>query len=244
MNLPLNKSFLKNKPRLLAFLLGFKSTLPLIAGVLPFGMLYATLANSVGFPPWLIVFISIVVFGGSSQLVFIDLFQTLSSTFQAVLGSNIVNARHLIYSAGVSSHFSSYNLKWRLLLSYLLTDQLYAISETHKKTIDSYSIQIQPWFYFGSGFCTWSSWVLATIAGIIFGQAVPSDWNLAFSIPLMFLPLIFMTSRNLAAFATCLFSVGFVVLFFKVPFGLGVLLAILLSSFFGYQFQKYWRRRR
>lgn len=226
------------------FFLGFQSTLPLVAGVLPFGMLYATLANSVGFPPWLIIFISIVVFGGSSQLVFIDLFQTLSSAFQSVLGSNIVNARHLIYSAGVSSHFSTYSLKWRLLLSYLLTDQLYAISETHKKTIDSYTLSVQPWFYLGSGFCTWSSWVLATLAGIVFGQAIPASWNLAFSIPLMFLPLIFMTSRNVAAYTTCVFSIGFVVLFFKIPFGLGVLLAILLSSFCGYRFQKYWRRRK
>ncbi len=233
-----------NKQKFLTFLLGAQSTLPLIAGMLPFGMLYATLAGEAGFPPWLVIFTTIVVFGGSSQLVFIDLYQTLSSAFQAVLGANIVNARHLIYSAGVSSHFSSYPVKWRLILSYLLSDHLYSVSETHKKTIDSFSAELQPWFYFGSGVCTWVSWVLSAVVGVAFGQIIPKGWNLEFSIPLMFLPLIFMTAKNRYAYLTCLFAGALVVLFYKLPFGLGVLFSILLGSFLGFKVQKYGRQKK
>lgn len=234
----------KSKARLNVFFLGFQSTLPLIAGMLPFGMLYATLAGEAGFPPWLVIFTTIIVFGGSSQLVFIDLYQKLASAFQAVLGSNIVNARHLIYSAGVSAHFSSYSMRWRLLLSYLLTDHLYSISETHKKEIESYSVELQPWFYFGSGVCTWTSWVLSAVIGIAFGQIIPKGWNLDFSIPLMFLPLIFMTTKNKYSYLTCAFVGVFVVFFYKLPFGLGVLISILLGSYCGFKLQKYWRQKR
>jgi 4-azaleucine resistance transporter AzlC len=238
-----SKFLIVKQPKAKAFLLGIKRTIPLMAGVLPFGILYATLAGSVGFPPWLTVFTSMVVFGGSSQLVFIDLYHTLNSALQAVLGSNIVNARHLIYSAGVSSHFSSYPRKWRLILSYLLTDQLYAISEAHKNTIDAYPLSVQPWFYFGSGFSTWSSWIAATVIGIVFGQNVPSSWNLAFSIPLMFLPLVFMTSKNKFGYLTCAISAACVFMLHKLPFGFGVLVSIILAAYLGYLLQRHWRAK-
>ncbi|MBX3042057.1 MAG: AzlC family ABC transporter permease, partial [Bdellovibrionaceae bacterium] len=79
--------------QLRVFLFGFRKTLPFQSGVIPFGLLYATLAGAVGFPWWITFMLSIVVFGGSSQLVFVDLMQTLASPLQATLGSNIVNAR-------------------------------------------------------------------------------------------------------------------------------------------------------
>ena len=227
----------QNAFRRQAFFLGFRKTLPFQSGVLPFGILYATLAASVGFPWWLIMFISIIVFGGSSQLVFIDLFQNLHSAIQAVLGANIVNGRHLIYSAGISQKFSKFQLRWKLLLSYLLTDQLFATSQSSQKELEKVAEEFIPWFYFGSGFCTWIFWQIACAFGGVFGHYIPASWNLGFSIPLMFMPLIFSVSQNKTAYLTCVLAVIFVVLFQKLPFGLGVFVSILLASGLGYVFK-------
>lgn len=213
-----------------AFFLGFRRTFPFIGGVVPFGVLYATIATSAGFPVWITVLFSVVVFGGSSQLVFIDLFQSLGSPFQSVLGSNIVNARHLIYSAGVSEQFAPYPARWKWILSYLLTDQLYAISQSSDRQLSSMASRVHPWFYFGAGACIWSFWVLATVLGTIFGSFVPASWNLGFSIPLMFMPLVFMVSKDRYAYMAAIFSALFVSLLRGMPFGLGVFLAIIAAS--------------
>lgn len=225
------------------FLFGFRKTLPFQSGVLPFGIMFSTLATAMDQPWWLVILISVIVFAGSSQLVFIDLVQQLGSPLQAVLGSNIVNARHLIYSAGVSQEFSYFPRRWKMILGYLLTDQLYAISQMPSPQRDQLPVEYRPWFYFGSGSCTWFFWVLSTAFGILFGQYIPESWNLSFSIPLMFLPLVFSVSKNRFAYVSCVLAVGFVFVFKNLPFGLGVFVSILLASLIGFFIEKKMKRK-
>lgn len=218
------------------FLRGFHKTLPFQTGVLPFGLLYATLAVNAGFPDWLVLLFSMIVFAGSSQLVFVDLVCHIGSPIQAVLGSNFINMRHLIYSAGVSPKFAGFSRLWKIVLSYLLTDQLYAFSESFKD--DSIPQHLQPWYYLGSGLTTWIFWMLSTAAGVYFGQLVPKSWNLDFAIPLMFMPLLFKVCKNKFAYYTAVFSILFIILFQKVPFGLGIFASIICASLSGYYLEK------
>lgn len=213
---------------------GFLKTLPYQGGVIPFGILYATIATNFGFPWWLVQLFSIIVFGGSSQLVFIDLLAHMGSPFQAVLGSNIVNARHFIYSAGVSREFSNFPKKWRFILSYWLTDQLYAISLAHRQQINSIPQELRHWFFLGSALGTWVFWFGSSAVGIVFGQLIPASWNLSFSIPLLFMPLVFSVCKDRYCYITAALSVFFVFLFHRIPFGMGVVLAILSASLVGY----------
>jgi 4-azaleucine resistance transporter AzlC len=226
--------FLLMHSRSHTFFGGFRHTMPLLMSVIPFGVLYATIAGAAGFPWWITILFSIVVYGGSSQLVFIDLFRTLGSPLQAAMGANIVNARHLIYSAGVSRKFSHFPLGWRLLLSYLLTDQLFAISKSREAEINTLPKHIAPWYFFGSGACTWGFWVASTGLGILFGHFVPASLNLGFSIPLIFMPLVFMVVKSRYGYLACLCALLFVFLFQGIPYGLGVFFAIVLSSLVGY----------
>lgn len=220
------------------FFQGCKITVPFQTGVIPFGLLYATLATKAGFPWWLVLVFSMVVFAGSSQLVFIDLLATIGSPFQALLGSNFVNMRHLIYSAGISKDFSHLTTPWKLTLSYLLTDQLYAIVETRKSEIAKIPLDLQQWYYLGSGLCTWSVWQLSSGLGIFFGRLIPSSWNLDFAIPLMFMPLLFKVCKNKFSYVTAVLAVVFVLLFQKIPYGLGLFSAIVCASSIGYFLEK------
>jgi predicted branched-subunit amino acid permease len=222
-----------------SFLRGFQRTLAYQTGVVPFGILYGSLAIGIGFTWWLAILLTLVVFGGSSQLVFMDLYGHLSSAFQAVLGANIVNARHLIYSAGVSSEFSAFSKRWRFLLTYLLTDQLYAVSVSRKQEIQEISQVLKPWYYFGAGFCNWFFWLIANCLGIAFGHFIPKSWNLGFSIPLMFMPLVFAMSKNKYDYLTCLAAAALVFILQKLPYGLGVFFAIVGASFIGFYLQKW-----
>ena len=222
------------RERLRLFRNGFIKTLPYQTGVVPFGILYATLASSNGFPWWLILFFSVVVFGGSSQLVFIDLVQKMSSPFFAVIGSNIVNARHMIYSAAVSAEFKKYSLRWKLLLAYLMTDQIYALYQREQDHLSSIKENEKPWFFFGSGFCTWIFWFGACCLGILFGKIVPDSWNLGFSIPLMFMPLVFILTKNRTDYLVVATAAALTVVLHHLPYGLGVLISILGASALGH----------
>lgn len=213
-----------------AFWAGFRRTLPFQSGVIPFGVLYATIASAAGLPWWMTLLFSIIVYGGSSQLVFLDLLRHLGSPFQAVLGSNIVNARHLIYSAGVSHEFASLPARWRFLLAYMLSDQLYAVIESDRPKTATMNTREKSWYFFGAGACTWVFWMLANIVGVGFGHVVPASWNLSFSIPLIFLPLVLGVTKNRFAVLTIVLTILLVVLLHRVPFGLGVFAAILLAS--------------
>jgi 4-azaleucine resistance transporter AzlC len=212
------------------FLKGIQSTLAFQTGVIPFGLLYATLATAAGFSWWLVMLFSVVVFAGSSQLVFIDLLSHLGSPLQAVFGANIVNMRHLIYGAALSQELSR---RWRIVLAYLLTDQLYAITQTQKTVITKIPAELRQWFYLGSGLSTWFFWQVSSALGIFFGRMIPVKWNLDFAIPLMFMPMLFKVCKNKYSYYTAGFAVVFVGLLHKIPYGLGLMVAILLASLLG-----------
>lgn len=218
--------------------MGFRKTLPYQGGLIPFGVLYATLATNIGFPWWLTVMMSIVVLGGSSQLVFIDLVKTLGSPLQAVLGANIVNARHFIYSAALSQKFANFSTGWKIVLSYMMTDHLYAISETDSEEIESLPSEYAPWYYFGSALLTLATWIFSAFLGVLFGRFIPQSLNLDFSIPLMFMPLVFSVSKNKYAYLTCFLAIGLVLFLQDLPLGLGVFFSILLSSYIAFVFQR------
>ena len=51
------------------FLAGFRDTLPLIVGAIPFGILFGALAITAGLSVWATLGLSLIVFAGSSQFI-------------------------------------------------------------------------------------------------------------------------------------------------------------------------------
>lgn len=220
------------------FFLGYRKTLPLVVGVIPFGIMYASIARHTGFSPELILFISCVVFGGASQLVFVDLIFHLTSPIMACFGAQIINARHLVYSAAVSRDFNLFSLKWRIILSYFLTDQFYAFYTSESKTAATLNLLEKPWYYLGSGLCTWSFWIGSTIVGTFLEELLPKSWNLSFAIPLIFLPLVIKSLQEKGDFVICLIAAISVYFLQKLPFGLGLFISIVAASLCGYLINK------
>lgn len=52
---------------------GVRAELPLLLGVVPFGLIFGVLGLAAGLPGWAVVLSSSLVFGGSSQVVFAQL---------------------------------------------------------------------------------------------------------------------------------------------------------------------------
>src|SRR5512136_1584816 len=108
------------------FLNGAKAELPILLGVLPFGMIYGVLALQAGLPPVLALAMSSIVFAGSSQFIGTQLMAQGAGGLVIVVTTFIVNLRHALYSASVAPYLGRLPLRWKMLLAYLLTDEAYA----------------------------------------------------------------------------------------------------------------------
>ena len=100
------------------FLRGINGILPILLGVIPFGMIYGVTAASAGIAPLLAQAISCIIFSGSAQLITAQLVAAAVPAPVIILTNFIVNIRHVLYSASLSPYLSKVRPLWRWLLAY------------------------------------------------------------------------------------------------------------------------------
>ncbi|MBD1148904.1 AzlC family ABC transporter permease [Pelagibacterales bacterium SAG-MED30] len=169
------------------FLKGIIDVSPLMIPVAPFGLIFGVLAIDIGFSPLETMGMSLIIFGGASQIVLLQLFSGGASSLVIISSVGAVNSRHLLYGAVVSEHLSDLKLIWKIIISYFLNDQAFAISNEYlKKNKNS-----NRYFHLvGGGATCWIVWQSTTLLGIILGSAIPEKLGLSFAVPLTFLALL------------------------------------------------------
>ena len=169
------------------FLKGITDVSPLMIPVVPFGLIFGILSIDIGFSPLATMGMSLIIFGGASQIILLQLFSGGASSLVIISSVGAVNSRHLLYGAVVSEHVSDLKLIWKIIISYFLIDQAYAISNEYlKKNKD----QNRYFHLVGAGATCWVIWQSTTFLGIILGSAIPEKLGLSFAVPLTFLALL------------------------------------------------------
>ena len=160
---------------------------PFMIPVVPFGLIFGILSIDIGFSPLATMGMSLIIFGGASQIILLQLFSGGASSLIIISSVGAVNSRHLLYGAVVSEHVSDLKLIWKIVVSYFLIDQAFALSnEYFKKNKDR-----NKYFHLvGGGFTCWIIWQSSTFLGIILGEAIPEKLGLSFAVPLTFLALL------------------------------------------------------
>jgi 4-azaleucine resistance transporter AzlC len=205
------------------FLAGVRSALPLLAGTLPFGLIYGVLGASAGLPPAITIAMSSLVYAGSAQFVAADQIGHGVPSPVVVLTTFVVNLRHMLYSASLGPYLTHLSRRWKLLLAYLLTDETYAATIGHYQ--QAASIAHQHWFFFGSGLTLWIIWQCSTLAGVVLGAQVPARWGLEFSLALTFIGLVLPALRDRAVIAAALTAGLAAVALYNLPLRLGLIAA-------------------
>ena len=222
--------------KLKIFLKGVIDVSPLMIPVVPFGLIFGVLAIDVGFTPMETMGMSLIIFGGASQIVLLQLFSGGASSLVIISSVGAVNSRHLLYGAVVSEHLSDLKLIWKIIISYFLIDQAFARSnEYFKKNKDE-----NKYFHLvGGGATCWIIWQSTTFLGIILGAAIPEKLGLSFAIPLTFLALLINDFRKLVNVFVIIVSglvatLGYNIIPFKayviVAALIGLLSAIILTK--------------
>jgi branched chain amino acid efflux pump len=209
------------------FLAGCRDELPLLLGVVPFGMVYGLLALDAGLGHLTAQAMSSVVFAGSAQLVATQLVRQSAPALVLVATIIVVNLRHALYSASIAPYVRHLGVRWKLVLAYLLTDEAYAVAGS-RYIRDGGLADPSPnrhWYFLGAGVTLWASWQLSTAAGVFLGAQIPGRWSLDFTLALTFIALVFPTLRDLATTASALAAGALAVLAFGLPYKLGLIVA-------------------
>jgi len=218
---------------------GVRAELPLLIGVVPFGMIYGVLALEAGIPPGVAQAMSAVVFAGSSQIILTQLVHAGTPALVMVLTVAVVNLRHALYSASVAPYVQHLRLGWKVLLSYLLTDEAYAVTILNYERLEEQGQRAGPahhqahWFFLGAGLALWGSWQLSTAAGIFLGAVVPATWSLDFTLVLTFIALVIPNLKDRPGVAAALCAGLAAVLGYNLPYRLGLLAAALAGVLAG-----------
>ena len=191
------------------FLKGIVDVSPLMIPVVPFGLIFGILSIDIGFSPLATMGMSLIIFGGASQIILLQLFSGGASSLVIISSVGAVNSRHLLYGAVVSEHVSDLKLIWKILISYFLIDQAFAVSNEYFKK----NKEKNKYFHLiGGGFTCWIIWQSTTFLGIILGAAIPEKLGLSFAVPLTFLAILVNDFRKMINVIVILTS-GLVALF-------------------------------
>ena len=209
------------------FLNGIKGELPILLGVAPFGMIYGVLAVGAGLSPFDAQAMSSVVFAGSAQFMLVQLIELGTPTLVLILSGFIINLRHALYSASVAPYTKHLSPLWKAALSYILTDEAYAVVIMHyQKGEDS---GFKHWYFLGAGVTLWTCWQITTAAGIFLGAQVPPSWGLDFTLALTFIALVFPVINDRPSLLAAL-SAGITALLARgLPYKLGMIAATLVG---------------
>ena len=214
-------------PKVDTFIKGILDILPLMIPVVPFGIIYGVIGVEIGFSPMEVFAMSFVIFAGSSQIAFAQLFAAGASPLVMISSVAVINSRHILYGAVLAEYLGKLRLTWKILLSYLMADQAFSVSSAYfKKNVKNKNAHFH---MLGSGLTLWSLWQLSTLIGIVLGNIVPAQLGLEFAIPLTFFSLILSELRKLDHIVIILISGICSVLTYNFPFKIYIIFSAIFS---------------
>ena len=222
---------MRSTTRAREFWTGVRDEAPILLGVAPFGLIFGALAVHAGMTTLAAQAMSSIIFAGSAQFIAAQLIGSGTSGLVILMVVFVVNLRHALYSASVAPHVRQLKTGWKLLLSYLLTDEAYAVTITHYNREGD-----QPeahWYFLGAGLTLWSAWQASTALGIFVGARIPPDSPLSFVLPLTFIALVVPAIRDRAAAAAAVVAGLAGLLTVNFPLKTGLLAAALVGILTG-----------
>jgi len=210
--------------------------LPLSFAVLPWGILFGSLAVQRGFDWFEAQLFSGIVFGGAVQIVTVELMANNASLFTVLFSAFVISSRHFLYGLALRERLSIKPLRWRLGLGFLLTDELFALSGDRR----AYRNRFRLYYALGAGGSFYLAWNLWTFIGIFAGTSLPdlTQLGLDFAIAATFIALVLPGIKTVASFSAAVVAGVASVTFTLWEFDLSLVCAALLAMCVGFSIQK------
>jgi predicted branched-subunit amino acid permease len=210
---------------------GAVKMLPIIPGVIPFGLIMGGVASSNNLTLFETMSLNFSIYAGASQLAVMELLSKGSPTLIIILTGLIINLRFIMYSTAMAPLVEKYDPLKKIGLAYFLTDQSYAVTNNEMESLASNSEKVS--FYLGTSLCMTLFWQLSTFVGFIFGDFAPPSMSLDFVVPLAFMSLIIPSLKNRIFVTVAMTSFCLSVVFHDLPYNLGLIVSATFALVVG-----------
>ncbi len=161
--------------------------LPLIVSVLPFALLWGTLANQAGLSALETSLMAGLVFAGSAQFVAIEIWTAPPAVMTLVLATLIINLRHVLMGAALAPSMRGWGGVKSHAALFFMADEVWALA-LQRRTRGTLS----PGFYFAVAATFYIGWLLFTALGYHAGGLIedPAAYGFDFAFAAVFLCLV------------------------------------------------------
>lgn len=224
----------KSKSRLTCFMAGCQDSLSIGVGYFPIAVSFGLSALQADLPPYFIFLISLCLYAGASQFIFVSLIAAGGSFVTICLTIILINLRHIFYGNGLLRHLPPQQHLPLPVLAFGLTDEVYA---TLLAKINRIPLAEREYWYLGVQLGAYAAWLAGTATGALSGNFLSGlspiiEQSLAFILPALFLALLLrlmpQTSRSLITVALGLS----IILYFLIPAYLALVGAMIGTALF------------
>ena len=183
---------------------GIRDSLPVIVGVVPFGLACGIMGVTIGMTPMATVLMSALVFAGASQFVAMTMLGAGPAGWGLiVLTTLLINLRHLLMGASLAPHMNRLPVPMQALLAFGMVDETYALTMDRVRQ-NGY----HPGYQLGCNLSFYIVWVASTAVGVYMGERIadPLTWGLDFAMPAMFLALLIPRLADKAGGLVCVLA--------------------------------------
>jgi predicted branched-subunit amino acid permease len=212
-------------------LAGARAILPLSIGAFPFGLAYGVTVVESSMDDLVGLMASFVILAGAAQLTVSDLIDQGAPWFVVIGTALVINARFTMYSGALAPSFSAYPKRWRIPLAHLMTDQSTVTSLLYNQHERDPRRRLP--YYLGAGFSFAVAWWIGTTIGILIGATIPSELQVGFAAPLMFIALAVPSIRDRAALIAAIVGFSVTLVAREAPMNTGLLIGAATGIAFG-----------
>ncbi|NLZ92966.1 MAG: AzlC family ABC transporter permease [Firmicutes bacterium] len=218
-------------------LAGAKKAVPIVLGYLPLGFAYGALGRIAGIPLPYIIMMSLMVFAGSGQFIAVSMIAAGSGVISIVMTTFLVNLRHLLMSASLSTFLQEIPRKVLPIIAFWLTDESYALAcgELREQNRSHY-------YLLGLFGTAYAGWVMGGTLGGLFGGIFSSaqatlTMEYALYAMFIFLLVIQLTEKKLLL-AACIAGLLSLVFYLTIPGSWYIILATVCTATLGVTLEK------
>ncbi len=143
-----------------------KSAIPIFIGYFPAAVAFGILSKGCEITLFECFLFSAIVFAGASQFIALNLLLAGMNPGGVVLTTLLVNFRHFLMSASLSTRVVSIARKYLYMMAFGVTDEVFSVLSFKKG-------ELSKTFIFVLQLSAYSAWVSGTIVGYIMGGFLP-----------------------------------------------------------------------
>ena len=206
------------------FVEGTVSVIPIVVGVIPFGLAVGAASAAADVPTSAAIAGPIMILAGAAQLTAVEMLDAGAAPIAIVISALMLNARFMLYSAALAPWFRHASFTRRVVLALPVIDHMHFICTPRFRAGDLDQRQ-RTAFYVGTAALPVFAWVASNMAGLVIGNSVPDGVGLHVAGPLGFAGMLATSTEHRPSTIAATTAGAVAVIAVGLPLHLAVVLA-------------------